>query len=383
MLFWEQRIAEIEDHKSKQQFNLKMAYEEEIRRLSARFARLSEELDQDIGRVSDKATKLHAYSDRIHKCLIKSCTKAEEVITDDASLLEDHFQITKCISTANSLDLDGIRTNVNKSVRIAGEVQFVKKDGHTIGRIETPVEKWEQSGEIETGIRAFAFMTGFTGKEDMVIKNNDEHSVYVANIIDGNKRKVIEERGSYNLWNCVGLDDGSIACGTYDGEVIIYDQSWRYLRTINVVCNASALIAVSANKDGMLLAAVLGEPSVRVYCPKDGKLIKTIGKGIPIHEMHALSSGNIIVLTECEEGIDLCVLDESGDVRFINHLHGKGVKGLVVDRSRDTIYALVWDQQHKDYAINVMSPEGKTVAERVISCEASFCSPTCTIPRIW
>ena len=215
----------------------------------------------------------------------------------------------------------------------------------------------------------------------MVIKNNDDHSVYVANINDGTKRRVIQEKGSCNLWRCVRLDDGNIACGTYDGEVIIYDQSWIYLRTINVVRNASAPIAVSANKDGMLLAAVLGEPSVRMYCPKDGKLMKAIGKGIPIHEMHALSSGNITVLTECEEGIDLCILDDSGNVRFTNHLHGKGVKGLVVDRSRDTIYALVSDQKHADYAVNVMSPEGKTLAERVISCDPSFYSPSCTIPE--
>ena len=333
-------------------------------------------------RIDRTVSKITAPIDDALQNLENFQTQAARALVDDQLLLKEGSNLVKSVASDN-LDLKlGVDNEMRDVQDIAQQVQFVKRKGDFLGRIEVPEEEWKQEVEFRTGTVKCAKIVGSTNKDEILVKNDDDNAVYAVSLKDKSRKKVIK-KGWYDVWQCATLDDGRIFFGTCDGEITSFDQNWRWLESSILLVDATrdqkTPVFVSTRKDGMILATALGGSSIKVINPGNGDIVKEMEWGYPIYGMQLLSTDQIVIVTECAEGIDLCVLNATGAAVSSTHLHGQGIKGFAVDQSSDTIYCLIYDRLCDDFALDVMSPQGDVLGKRVVKFQPSYCTPTLVV----
>lgn len=379
----DEEVGVLEQHFAREEEKLRLAYEREEKKLKESFGDRQRKLKEVSTRLRDMTECLRDQPEKKCKDLVEMRTRAEELLMNKSDLMRDFQEINNsltCLTNQSNPDIN-VKVVMKRVMGVAQKVSFTETDSHGIGTIEAPVETWVRNDEYNPEIGKLSYMMGAISGTEVVIKDNEKHSIYIVNVEAKTKKKVIKSNSPYDLWRCVPLKDvrRRIVCGSNDGEVIICDRAWKALTVIRVAESSSVCVAV--NKDGLILANAIGSGTIGLYDPADGKLLKSIVKKTPIYDMCALASGQIVILNECVEGIDVTILDDSGEILASKHCHGEGIKSLVVDRGHDLIYLLSWDRHHSDYKVCVLSTSAEFVAERVAECEPSFCSPSYAIPR--
>ncbi|XP_054752798.2 uncharacterized protein LOC129258574 [Lytechinus pictus] len=388
----EEEVEGLEQHFAMEEEKLRLAYEREEKKLKDAFGDRQRKLKDVSARLRDMTGYIKDQPDKKCKDLIEMRTRAEELLKNKSDLMKDFRDVSSfltCLTAQANTKID-MKVVMKKVTGVAQKVSFAKSDNQQIGTIDVPVETWVQNDEYNPEIGKISYMMGAIAGTEIVIKDTEKHAIYVVNIETKIKKKVIKGNSPYDLWRCVPLRDTArrIVCGSNEGEVVICDHSLKPLIVITVdeeekksVGGEKSSVCVAVNKDGLILANAVGSGTIGIYSPEDGRAVGSIDIGTPIYDICALSSGHIVVLNECVEGIDISVLDDSGKMLASKHCHGEGIKSLVVDRGHDLIYLLSWDRRHSDYKVSVLSTSAEFVAERVAVCEPSFYSPSCAIPR--
>ena len=158
----------------------------------------------------------------------------------------------------------------------------------------------------------------------------------------------------------------------------MYDHTWRIIRTIGVKkrdmeknpaeeTNTSSpkndekhLTCVAVHKDGHIHTVISGENKIHVFNPDNWDLVRSVTvRDRPIHEIYCLSSGDLVVRSECTSGTDICLVDYSGDVKETLHIHGKDkFCSCTADPTTGSVFILYFDRVKKQYAIDVVSFSG-------------------------
>ena len=306
--------------------------------------------------------------------------RAERLVFEGKDLFNNFTDIIRLLmNTQSAVKIESATKHV---VSIAGRTRFVRVHGIEVGKIDVRVSKeWQRNGEVPTNLGYRSYLMGSVSGGEVVTKLAEDGSIHLTDLSTKSTRRVIENRKQYDIFMCVSLMDGRIACEAYDGKIVIYDSSWSYVRTIDMKREETNTL-LSVNKDGMILAAIDGACAIHMYNPDDGKLIRTFAvHNGPIREMHALSNGDIALRVECEE--TACIVDSFGDIKSVTKFHGKYVLSIAVDRLTDSVYVMYREIEYGEYGIDVMSPAGVVSAKRIVAFKANAdrLSPTCASPE--
>ena len=90
---------------------------------------------------------------------------------------------------------------------------------------------------------------------------------------DKTTQKVVAGANPYDIRNCTTLDDGRIVCGTLKAEIVIYNPTWKHLRTIVLTKEEKGKATlVTTDRDGMIVAVVSESAVIYIYNPDDGSV---------------------------------------------------------------------------------------------------------------
>ena len=265
------------------------------------------------------------------------------------------------------------------------KVSFKREPGRTVGLIGLP--NWEKEDEYANEQGWFPYLIGSVGKNKAVFRDRHDGAIYVTDMRDKTTRKVISGRDPYAIWSCAALNDGRIVCGTGKAQIVVYDQEWTRVRTTVLAEGFRGYSTyISIDKEGMIVAVVLRSNNIYVCNPDDGAILRLITMcdldNGPLYGIGSLSSGDIVVCTECPNGKDVCVVDSAlGIVKSTTPFRGKSVWGVAVDAATDLIYVIY----HREMmcAVDVMFPNGGVKAERIVTypLDTNLPSLHCFIPE--
>ena len=242
-----------------------------------------------------------------------------------------------------------------------------------------PSKEWEKENEFETKLGGPFIAVRAVKNAKVVLQDLSAGSIYVENIKEKTTRKVVDGKNPYYISNCTTLDDGRIVCGTCNAEIVIYNPKWKHQSTIVLTRQRRGNTTwVTTDKDGMIVAVVWGSATIYVYNPDDGELVRTVSfSGGPIYRIGCLSSGDMVVHTNCSRGNYVCVMGGSGVVKSTGHFRGKILRSIAVDKLTDLIYVMY--NEGKECAVDVMSATGSVIAEKMLSISTmKHCSITNT-----
>ena len=190
---------------------------------------------------------------------------------------------------------------------IIEEISFRKSDDRQgVGKLGVPSNEWEKEIEFDSKLKGLLIPIGAVKNTEIVFREVSGGSVYVENIKEKTTRKIVERKNPYDIYSCTALDDGSIVCGTFNAEIVIYDPTWKHQSTIVLTgARKGTPTWVTTDGDGMIVAVVNGSAIIYIYNPDDGALVRSVTfPGGPIYGIGCLSSGDMVVSSKCSESND-------------------------------------------------------------------------------
>ncbi|XP_054752797.2 uncharacterized protein LOC129258572 [Lytechinus pictus] len=367
------QVVKIKEHYAQEERRLKKAYGDEIKKVTDRFGVLMRELREGSIIVREKVDKQIEGAEKICKDMSEIHTKAEKLMNNDELSASEFTKFTQqcCCMFEGDIDI-----NVSDhALKIAEMVKFEREEGWKIGQIKMPVERWELERTFRAGQKGISCMIGSCSNNDVVIKNNYDSSIRLLNFQDGRGKKVIESKNSHGLWKCSFLEDGRIVGGSCDGDVVIFDHTWKHIKTISVVLSPSARVSVSVDDNGNVLASALGQSMIYIINPDKGEVVGSLNiSNKAIYEVQAIGN-KIAIRTRCSKGQDVCVLGSDGVVIATVHLHSKDMRSMIVDSSGDALYVM-YQASPLTCAIDVM-PFGRAAgARKIVDCSSTPLSPS-------
>ena len=356
-----------------------------------------QELNVDLSRLKDVFRQsLHNWNAQ-GSTLEEILTQAKGLVIGNEESMKDFEHIIKELegkseTDANTKDIDNVSSLIkNVSLRRIGERQ--------VGRLG--IFSWDREYLFDKGIDLVSNVIGSIGRNEVVIQDGD--TIHVKNVENKTTRTVLKCKESYRMWSCVPLTDGRIVCGTDGGQLLVYDHAWKFIRTIDLKDrhrrwssaedlgvrlskNGNKLLTcVSVGKAGQIHAAICGEDTVLVFNPDDGKLVGTVTiHEQPINEIYCLSSGDIVIRSECTSGPDVCLVGRSGEVKQTLHFHGKDdFYSCTADPSIDSVYIFYFDSQKKQFFIDLVTfADGvNTYTELVVARPTPYGCCECLVPE--
>ena len=325
--------------------------------------------------------------------LNEASMKAENLVIEEKELLSDFKNTEQSLTQRLKTDVNVER--VGDLASIISKISFRNDDEREIGSVGVPSNEWEKKDEFETGLNMLAsWSIGTIKNKEVVIRDAIGGAIYIKNIEDKTTRKLISGDFAYHISSCTDLEDGRIVCATTNRMIILYDPSWKHIRTIKLPVEdlekkeekgdevkeeeneneeseegreeETYDSFVVVDKDGMIVSLVSGSHTICIYNPDDGMLVRSMTlSGGPLYDIGCLSTGDMVVVTSCMEGDDVCVVDGSGVVKSTTHLHHKNVKSIAVDHSTDLIYVAYF--LHSECFVDVLSPNGESISERIVT----------------
>lgn len=372
------RVTKIKEHCAKEERRLKKAYADEMKKVTDRFGLLMRELKDGSVVIREKVDKQMEDADKICKDMVEIHTKAEEMMNNDELLMSEFTNFTRlcCCKFDGKINI----SESDRALQVAEMVNFEREEGQRIGEINMPVETWEVERKFRVGQKAFSCMIGSSSSNDVVIKDNHDASVHLLSFHDGKEKRVIESKNSHDMYKCSFLNDGRIVGGSCDGDVVIFDQTWKHIRTISVVLSPSARVSVSVDGDGNVLASALGQSSICVINPHSGEIVRSLTvANKAIYEVHAMANNNIAIRTKCSKGQDVCVLNQDGVVISTVHLHTKDMRSMAVDKSKEALYVM-YQVSPLNFAIDVMTFGRSAGSRKIVDCSKTQFSPNFVLP---
>ena len=282
------------------------------------------------------------------------------LISNENDLLSEARDVTRsmheCLGTKFSTE------KIDKVSSMVDRVSFLKVPGDVRGAVAVGECMLEQEEELPLGL-SNPTMLG-TSNKDEVVFTNKTGSVHVKNVNNKTARKVL--KGRNQISTCASLNDrtGRIVCGTDTAQVLIYNKKWELIRTVNLASKGNNLTLVCAYKESFVLSAISGETTICVLSPDDGRLVKVIPtKEKPVFGLHSLPSSYIAIVTECSKGKDICIWDESGNVKTTVHFHDAKELSITSDIISDSYYIVSRGRCRRTCTLTIMGSSGVVIAK--------------------
>ena len=207
--------------------------------------------------------------------------------------------------------------------------------------------------------------------DEVVVKNVSNGSLSVANLATRTWNHTSNMEYKHDIYCCTLLKGRDvIICGTHRNSILIFDRKWEYLKIIRIQEEDShESIHVSVDTDGKIIAAVHGGSTVMLFEPDNGRKLHVfdIQDGHQIEDLHALSSGDIAVLTRTSstsEGI-LSIQNPLGVIKSTFGYPEKEVLSIAVDHERNLLYAL-YEDGHSNLKVDKISATGEIIQEKIL-----------------
>ena len=308
----------------------------------------------------------------LSKALDEALSKADKLVNEEKDLLTEFKTVMQSLD--QGLEAEDNVENFRYESFFVEKIVFRREDGNTFGRLGVPRNEWEKEGEFYTGLlrRQDMFTIGSLKNGGFVFRDMNAGVIYAKNTSHETLKNVVASKNPYDIYSCTTLGDGRIVCGTLNAEIVIYDPTWKHIRTIVLTRERKGKTTwVTTGNNGMVVAAVYESDTLFIYNPDDGSFVRSVSfHGGPIYSIGCLSSGDIVVSTKCSEGQDVCVFDGSGVVKSTTHFHGKNVKSIAVDKRTDLIY--IMNNVRSMGSVDIMAPNGEVTAEKIVTFTAYF-----------
>nr|XP_054756753.1 uncharacterized protein LOC129262762 [Lytechinus pictus] len=390
---FEDKLKSVRDKKVGMVREINEEADEEIRmiheKMNKRIKDCNSEIEKEEKIIKDKEAKLLSDTKTISEVVTKktnnlSCKNQHAINTlmniestikrinqHDETLVNEAPQVLVSIDENLSLNvhqdvsdcLDRIQSEVERVKFVEGEV-----GGEYYGRIDGYIGKWELVKSIHIpSVVNEPRVCGLVSDDEICVRDRDNNAMYITNINTLHTEKVIDE----GVWitSCAPIDSNVIVCGkmrdyrTGDRCITLYDRQWKVIRDIS-----SNSVYVDVDKDGMILTGQFDQSNIYIINPADDKIVNTItmqGK-VVWGEIQALSSGDIVVKTDCNE---YTVVSRSGERKAVMHCdeyEWGWSSECLVDKLTDTLYIAYVDTVRNTVAIDQVSRDGIIQARRIV-----------------
>ena len=330
-----------------------------------------------------ESNDVKTHCQRFLSAVEEALQRADKLLCDQKDMLKDYKGVERMLNETvhTKVNVKGV-SNVASTF---AKVSFKREPGRTLGLVGLPI--WEKEDECAHEQGWFPHLIGSVGKNKVVFRDRHDGAIYVTDMRDKTTRKVKSGKEPYAIWSCAALNDGRIVCGTGNAQIVMYDKRWTRTRTTILAKGSRGYsTSISIDKEGMIVAVVLRSNNIYICNPDDGAIVRSIAirdlDNCPLYGVGCLSSGDIVVCTECPNGKDVCVVDSaSGIVKSTTPFRGKSVWGVAVDAATDLIYVIY----HREMmcAVDVMFPNGGIKAERIMAYPLDTDLPSlhCFIPE--
>ena len=338
-------IAKLTEQINKNRFERLHENEEDSKRTIAKIEDKRGALNRDLEHVKQKfehesdiqKTKCQTAS----KALDEALMKAEKLVNEENNLLTEFTRAMQ--SLHQDLETEVNVENVINISTIVEKIVFRRENELAVGILGVPSNEWKKEDEFQLEPAIFPLVIQ-SDKNAVVFRSCLNGAIYVKNIRDKTTLKVVANANPYDIRNCKTLDDGRIVCGTLKAEIVIYNPTWKHLRTIVLTKEEKGKATlVTTDRDGMIVAVVSDSAVIYIYNPDDGVLVRSVSFHVgPVYGIGCLSSGDMVVSTNCSQGQDMCVVDGSGVVKYTTHFRGKILGCITVDKLTDLIYVMYY-----------------------------------------
>ena len=333
-------------------------------------------------RASEKhfQTTINTVKDTVHERAInldETLSKAQTLVKESDVIVKEFEEIVQALT--NYLKHEDYMVKVNTVIEVAEKVSFHRAEGHVIGEICLSDAKWDEETLMSPAIGLNCDMIGSIGTDKVVLKKHTDSSTHVANLKEKTLKRV-NFRGNVrnDLCCCTATNDGRMVFGTNNGEIVIVDEAWRHVKTVNT--RYDKCIKLSVDIDGLILAVASEESDILVYDPNNEIFLDPIVvRDRKIQDLHALSTRDIALRCTCSEGKELCVIDRSGFVKTSTHPLADVVGRTAIDRSCDAMYVSVFrkgaiDGDDGTHTVEMMSCNNLSVAEKIVEFRSTSSS---------
>eukprot|EP00057_Strongylocentrotus_purpuratus_P029319 XP_011683793.1 PREDICTED: tripartite motif-containing protein 5-like [Strongylocentrotus purpuratus] len=370
----ERRIKSCHEKAEQQQLILK----ESQSKVESETKAISEVVPKKINYLKNK--NLHAISS-----MDTTDSKIKRIAQEDKTLVLETLQVLATLDEHLSLN---VHQDVSDCLdRIQGEVQKVKFVEGEVGgehywRIDGYIGKWEFVKSIHIpSIVNYPRVCGLISDDEICVVDVRNNNTFITNIQTEHTEKVMEGDSNVGIIPYAHIDSSVIVCGksergykgvSLDGYVTLYDRQWKVIRDITIPTNYhyNTSVFVDVDKDGMILAAEIGQSNIYVINPADGKIADTITMQdqdkLVWGGIQALSSGDIVVKAGDNE---FTVISRSGEEKAAIQCAEWCASECHIDKLTDTLYIKYWDTERNIYAVDQVSCDGIIQARRIVEYE--------------
>ncbi|XP_041466088.1 uncharacterized protein LOC121416684 [Lytechinus variegatus] len=303
----------------------------------------------------------------------------DTVLEDDKNIVKDGHSVN--MSVSDKLKKPLYKNDVKQITdRISG-VRFVKGVGREKydGRIGGYDGEWMLSDTISVKDEITdPYIVGCIDECNVIITDwvlGSLHT-YMLDINTKHIQRVITGTDTSWVISCALLNDDKIVCGRdcegctgkfSTGSISVYDRQWIHINDVTIPRNKTddnSPVYVAVDRDGMIIAAEIGQSKIYVINPADSKIVKTIKCKQDIVMRGVLSSGHIIA-QPYRPGKRVLIIDRQGGQREIPHSDDNC--NVSVDPITDDLYVVTSDDEYKTCMIDQVMRGSEVKKRRVTS----------------
>ncbi|XP_041467560.1 uncharacterized protein LOC121417891 [Lytechinus variegatus] len=308
----------------------------------------------------------------------------DTVLEDDKNIVKDGHSVN--MSVSDKLKKPLYKNDVKQITdRISG-VRFVKGVGREKydGRIGGYDGEWMLSDTISAEDEiTYPQIVGCIDECNVIIIDwvLGSQYTYMLDINTKHIQRVITGTDTSWVISCALLNDDKIVCGRYckgytgdslTGCISVYDRQWMRINDVTLPRNTTrdiSSVCVAVDRDGMIIAADLGQSKIYVINPADSKIVKTITCKQDVLMRGVLSSGHIIAQPYPPDKRVL-IIDRQGGQREI--LHSDVILNVSVDPITDDLYVVTSDDEWKTCMIDQVMSGNEVNMRRVTTFPLSI-----------
>eukprot|EP00057_Strongylocentrotus_purpuratus_P016969 XP_011671443.1 PREDICTED: uncharacterized protein LOC105441733 [Strongylocentrotus purpuratus] len=297
------------------------------------------------------------------------------VLEDEQNIVKDWHHVKTSVSDELKKPLNGGEVE-HITGTILG-VRFVKGAGRKKydGRIDGFDGEWKLINTINFSDEfTSSIVVGCIDECNVIITAGSLHT-YMLDINTKHSRRVII--GSDTSWvSCALLNDDKVGCGNFidgcagdslTGCINVYDTQWKHINDVTIPRNTTRDdrgVDVSADQDGMIIAAEWDQSKIYVIDPAEGKIMNTITCQENIRMHGVLSSGHIIAQPYIPDH-RVFIIDRQGAQRELPH--NDIIWNACIDPLTDDLYVVTSDDEEMTCMIDQVMSGGDMKKRRVAS----------------